>query len=545
MSKIPDKWWSSGVDPDQLSEEVIKTDKWDRADLARMEAEASELAAAGMALADFAPTGGPLMADTFHSLHKAAPRLKDPKEIKPTYLINHAVMGEAQELTEHRSARSYTRGDDVTAALLAASLEPDLETLLDREQLLQREAEKLNETMSALAAARDEKVDIDEMFERWTGQGQPGAEGEEGGESAEGEGQGSGGPSEDELQKMEARAKELQGEIDKLSEEAEAQGAAVTEQLQRDTPSIRAHLAQSFDRAVENTRQIASMTRAWGLEPGVMQRLPADERIELAKKLNTPRMRRIAELFGPMRNLAMAEQMRKVPEAMDEVVSVTLGQDLERMLPTELLKLGSDRDDEFYKDYAEGRIAQYEMAGKDKVAKGAIILCEDGSGSMSGEPERWAKAVMGCLLNIARKQKRAFHLIHFGSPGQTHTVSFEKPSDYTVDKILEAFEIFFASGTCFTTPINVAVDKIRHEYEATGHTDSDIVFVSDGLCGVSEQFKAWFREEQDRMGFTLWGIIIGMPKESEPLYSLADGKVCDVKDLTANGSEIRSIFSGV
>ncbi len=540
--KIPDKFWSSGVDPDKLSENVVRTNKWDRRDFKRMEAEAAELAAAGKALADFAPTGAPLMADTFHSLHKAAPHLEDPMEVKPSHLINLAVMSEAQELTEHRSARSYCRNDDVSSALLAASLEPDLETLLDREQILQREAEKLQETMVNLAAANQEKIDIDEMFERWTGEGSNGEDGEgEGSGATAGEGT----PSQEELEAMEARAAELQGQIDDLSDEAESQGAAVSEQLRRDIPSIRAHLAQSFERAVENTRQISAMTRAWGLEPGTMRRLPAEERIALAKRLNTPRMRRIAELFGPMRNLAMAEQMRKTPEAMDEVVSITLGRELERMLPSELMKLGTEREDEFFKDFAEGRLPVYELEGKDKVAKGAIIYCEDGSGSMSGEPEHWAKAVMGCLLNIARKQKRAFHLIHFGSPGQTYVVSFAKPSDYTVDKILDAFEISFGGGTCFSTPINVAVDKIRHEYEATGFTDSDIVFASDGLCSVSEQFKAWFKEEQDRMGFTLWGIIIGMPKESEPLYSLAEGKVCDVRDLTANGSEVRSIFGGV
>lgn len=524
---FPDGWFSSGVDPDKLSPHTVHSDRWDRATHARMLAEVAALAAATDTLAEAAPTGRPLMADLVHSLHKAGPEIKDSTAIRPDHMINRAVMLEAFDLSEWNSVRSYTRGDDVATAMAAASLEPDIETLLDRQQLLADQAQQLQETMAQLAAAQAEKVDLDELVERWTSPDADPAEAAEQMEEVAGQGEG------------------LDAQIEQLSEDAEAQGAALVEQLEREAPSTQATLARAMGRASEAARDAANMSRAWGIEPGVMQRMPADQRLALARRLNSPRLKRIAELFGPMRNLAFTEQMRKTEHAVDEVVGVTIGSDLERVIPTELVKLGDPlRSAEFFRDFAEHRLPMWQLEGQEKVGKGAVILLEDGSGSMTGEPELWAKAVMLCLLHIARQQKRAFRLIHFGSPGQIYEISFEKPSDFTIERILDAAEIHFSGGTDFMTPINRAIEHLHREYAEKAFVTADCVMVTDGICGVTEQWKAWFEEEKQRLKFAFWGILIGMPRDTEPVYTLADHKTCGVRDLVS-GEDTRQLFRGI
>lgn len=873
MRRPPKGHWSSGVDLSKLSEHTVHADRWDVRDFKRMSAEAAELAAAGNKLADFAPTGGPLMADAFHLLHKAVPRLRDIEDVRPDHLVNHAVMSEAAELPESRSFRAYTRNDDVAAALGAAALEPELETLLDRQQLLQDTANQLMEKMAELAAARQEKVDLDDLVAKWSEE-HPDEEvpGEIDGQEVAGQGEG------------------LDAQIEALTEETDELGEQLEEGIQAEGPSIRAFLTQAMGKAAQAAAQIAAMSRSWGLSPGQMQRLPADERMKLAKRMNTPRMRQLADRIGAIRNLALTEQLRKTDLAADEIVNITMGNDLERVVPTELAKLGDPvRKLEFLRDFAESKLLQYELAGTERLAKGAIILCadeeteiltmsgwksytdlevgemvltldhesgmsewspllrvnvfpaerrtmlslegqrhsslttmdhrwpvtgyryehkrrintrewrssatlkntdrfvvaapcvslptepkyqdalveviawvwtegtilrpgstvnicqshkvhatnctairralttlygpahggdmrklrggqrpawieesgapgitifrlnrvasapvlehldsqkvvapsfiasltasqlqlfvdrsldgdgqrragvdilgqrvearnksfemacvllgsavktvayaekrperkpgthqfftsalrsvsnihitpkngtfkhglvdhdgvvwcpttangtwlarrhgtiyytgncEDGSSSMGGDRELWAKAVMGALLDIARRQKRIFRLIHFGSPGLIVEINFEKPSDYTVDRVLDAFELFMNSGTDFATPLNKAVEYLKIEHRDTGRVSADIVFVTDGECSVTDQFQSWFQEEKDRLGFTLWGVNIGGPKTSEPLYSLADGKVCGVSDLLS-GEEIRSVFRGI
>lgn len=524
---FPDGWFSSGVDPEKLSPNVVGADRWDRAIHERMLAEAAALAAATDTLAEVAPTGRPLMADLFNSLHKAAPEIVEPTAVRPDHMINRSVMQEAFDLSEWQSVRNYTRGDDVAAAMAAASLEPDIETLLDRQQLLAKQAEQLQETMAQLAAAQAEKVDLDEMVERWMSPDADPAVSAEQMEAIAGQGEG------------------LDAQIDQLSEDAEAQGAALVEQLEREAPSTQATLARAMGRASQAARDAANMSRAWGLEPGTLQRMPADQRLALAKRLNSPRLRRIAELFGPMRNLAMTEQMRKTEHAVDEVVGVTIGSDLERVIPTELVKLGDPlRSQEFFRDFAEHRLPMWQLEGQEKVGKGAIILAEDGSGSMRGEPELWAKAVMLCLMHIARQQKRVFRLIHFGSPGQIKVISFEKPSDYTIERILDAAELFFGGGTDLVTPLNQAVEWLRLEHAEKAFVTADIVLVTDGIVGVPEQWRSWFEEEKARLKFALWGILIGMPRDSEPVYTLADHRTCDVRSLMT-GEEVRDVFRAV
>jgi uncharacterized protein with von Willebrand factor type A (vWA) domain len=184
------------------------------------------------------------------------------------------------------------------------------------------------------------------------------------------------------------------------------------------------------------------------------------------------------------------------------------------------------------------------MRGTERKAQGGIILCEDGSGSMHGERELWAKAVMLCLLHLARMQKRPFHLIHFGSPGQFKRISFFDEADFNIDRVLEAAELFFGGGTDFQTPLSKALELLQDEHRSKGAVEGDVVFVTDGMCGIPEQFLEDFKKEQERLDFVVWGVNIAGSRGDEPLATICDGRVATVKDLLS-GQDIRQVFAGV
>jgi uncharacterized protein with von Willebrand factor type A (vWA) domain len=244
-----------------------------------------------------------------------------------------------------------------------------------------------------------------------------------------------------------------------------------------------------------------------GLEPGEMQKMPAKERMELAKRLNNERFRRIADLFGPMRNLMLSEQQRKTVHTKEELFDVEIGGDIGRLLPTEILNLraGPTRFD-FLRRLSENKVLQYAMQGMERLARGGIIMSEDGSGSMGGDREMWAKAVMLCLLHLARIQKRSFHLIHFGSPGQFKLISFEKPEDFTLDRVLDAAELFFGGGTDFETPMKVCLDLLHKEFAATGWCAA--ITCSSPTMSAGSATSSWrsISSEAEKMQFTTWGI---------------------------------------
>ena len=96
----------------------------------------------------------------------------------------------------------------------------------------------------------------------------------------------------------------------------------------------------------------------------------------------------------------------------EELLEVEQGDALHRLLPHELLSLHHPvlRKD-FYRRFLDQELIQYSLRGVEDKGKGPMIVCLDGSSSMSGDKEIWSKAVTLTLLEIARKQRRLFRSI--------------------------------------------------------------------------------------------------------------------------------------
>jgi uncharacterized protein with von Willebrand factor type A (vWA) domain len=276
------------------------------------------------------------------------------------------------------------------------------------------------------------------------------------------------------------------------------------------------------------------------------------------------KFKRLAQLIGPMQRLALSEQARRTTYAREEVYDVELGNDVLHLLAQEYALLDDEIAElDFLRRYQERQLMQYKLRGVEKVARGDIFFCEDGSGSMGGDREVWAKAVGLALQQIAYKQQRSFTGVHFGSPNEYVTFEFDKqtggawvegmggsygnkqeyPREWyeRIEAVMFFAELFFNSGTDFVTPLTVCLEKLQAQYAEFGAVKGDIVFVTDGMCGVDDSWMKEFKAEQARLGFRVWGIIIdGMP-ESQPLNEICDGHVWSIGDLL-HGSDVSEIF---
>ena len=386
------------------------------------------------------------------------------------------------------------------------------------------------------------------------GPGQPGQPGE--GQPGEGQGEGQpGGGRPDELTEEQRKQlddyarqqRELAEKIEQARKEAEAANEQFEDSMDRVRATVRTSLADAFERASEQAQTVSDTTLAWGLAPGTLTKMDAKERMELARKLNSDRFKRIADLFGPMRNMMLSEQKRRTVHTTEEIYDVEMGKDLGRLVPSELLALDDELTElDFLRRYQENALLQYAMQGEDKLARGGIIMAEDGSGSMRGERELWAKAVMLCLLHLCRQQKRSFRLIHFGSTNQIKVIEFTEPSHFSLDRIMEAAEVFWGGGTEFSGPMKQALSFLQHDHATKGETRADVVFVTDDECYVDKEFMTEYLDEMHRMDATTWGISVagGMNRREGALDSMTEGKVATVKDL-ASGEDVRRIFRGV
>jgi uncharacterized protein with von Willebrand factor type A (vWA) domain len=238
-----------------------------------------------------------------------------------------------------------------------------------------------------------------------------------------------------------------------------------------------------------------------------------------------------------MRSLAIALRRKSLERPSAEVHEVQLAGELDRLLPPELLALRHPllrRD--FLRRLHEGRLLAYRLRGVDERGRGPMVVCLDGSSSMAGEKELWAKAVALTLLEIARRQRRLFRVIGFSSrdvplfvldlnPREHHRVQEERAFDLA--------EHFPGGGTDFEMPLDAAVRTLSEARYRRG----DVVLITDGECRVSPEWLEGFRAEKQRLDFTLFSVLIDVgASTTETLRALSD-RVTSVSRLTDDAAK--------
>jgi uncharacterized protein with von Willebrand factor type A (vWA) domain len=323
----------------------------------------------------------------------------------------------------------------------------------------------------------------------------------------------------EELQKAQRQAQEAQ-KMEQAAERAERAGnqdaaQEAREKMQQCSDRAKELLqgaAQDMRRAVrvamqagqKKAEEVQEALGGWGMEPGELSTMPLGERLQLAQKVTTWKLRKIADLIGRFRNLARSRQKQKVKRSRDEIHSITLGSDLGHVLPQELGLLRHPiLKKDFLRRFVEGGLMQYELETNEPKGRGPIIALIDVSGSMGDERLEWAIATALALVDTAARQHRKAAVIFFNAV-IVKEVHFE-PNERNMEKFLEVATMGTSGGTSYEPAIMRALELIQQ----VGYKEGDIMLLTDGECGVTEQRKALFLAEQKRLGFRVWGILTG------------------------------------
>jgi uncharacterized protein with von Willebrand factor type A (vWA) domain len=320
---------------------------------------------------------------------------------------------------------------------------------------------------------------------------------------------------------VKARLEEAQRALQEAQGEAEALAAGLDPRLTRE--AIREGV-RAAERELDEEQSAVSVF-TYGDQAGIANSR-ADYKVkrQIADRVRTnPKLKQIADRAGRLKRIAAEKQRQKSNYARSEIQGVAVGDDIERMLPSEMLAL-ADPDTEILlmSKVAEKTMGQYHLAGVETKGRGPIIMCQDESGSMSGSEDTWAKAVSLALLEIATMQKRLWSLIHFDScvhrldiyrpaldEGETRNRSAFTPMPWTqpsASHIADAMVHFSGGGTSFEEPIRKAVELIAERGEMK---KADIIIVTDGCGSVGPEFARWFKREQKRLEFTLYAVVVG------------------------------------
>lgn len=175
-------------------------------------------------------------------------------------------------------------------------------------------------------------------------------------------------------------------------------------------------------------------------------------------------------------------------EVADDIVGIHNSDELERLLPAEMLYLAyPELEVIFYKHLADKRLATYQLQGKaltvDKIItkrqqkakadqpKGPFIIAVDASGSMMGLPETAAKAFAYALMQIALAENRECYVIIFSA----NQITYELTSADGLSEILSFLSYTFNGGTDLTPVLEKAVELMNTEK----YINADLVVLSD------------------------------------------------------------------
>ncbi|MEU5162495.1 VWA domain-containing protein [Streptomyces sp. NPDC020875] len=455
-----------------------------------------------------------LLADVFLAAYKHAPRLRSPAEMSPSRLVNHHIVGALMESPEFTGVRRETAGDPYAAAVAVLAQATELRRILENthdahERALRAETARWN---PGDAAPRPPAAEADGP-DAAPDSPDPGTDARTSTADAE----------------RAARSEARQAARDAARALAEA------------APGIRAAARNATANAARAVAEEAALMRAWGVGPGELERMPYDRRARLAERLRTGGLARWAELIGRFREMAAGERARKVENATGELVGVTLGDDLSRIIPSELANLGlPELRAVFAARYAAGELMLYDSRGERPTGRGAVIACIDTSHSMyvtgpGGVPrEAWAKACALALLDQARHAKRDFVGILFAAADKLRVFRFPAGEPVDIDRVIDFAETFLGGGTSYQRPLTEARDILAAEFADTARARGDIVMLTDDECEVTEEWTRDWNEARTRLGFRVFGLAVDAPRAARTdsvLEALCDN-LRSIEDLT-------------
>ena len=260
-------------------------------------------------------------------------------------------------------------------------------------------------------------------------------------------------------------------------------------------------MENAVQHASEEVNELYYTLLSWSEDTGTVGNIPFDSKL-LERIKQDSQLQNISKLLGKYKEMLIDKRKNSFSYGEGEKYDLTTGNDINSCLSSDIALLSSSETRPlFMHKYMNKGLTQYRKREAVTKAKGDIIACVDGSGSMS-DRIAWAMSVALALQEIAAKDKRKFALIQFGNKEQIHIDEFI-PGAYTQNDTMEAAVHFFGGGTNFEQPLQEAMQLME-----SGYHDAEIAFITDGNCEISEEFAEKFAAFKDTHKLTITGILI-------------------------------------
>ncbi len=236
------------------------------------------------------------------------------------------------------------------------------------------------------------------------------------------------------------------------------------------------------------------------------------------------------QTLAPSREQGEGHRSNKTPRKALEMDGIERGDNINRMLPSEMAllchpilktlwhakraerllllyqhqgKRGRGKKDEGARE-KKGSLNEQGYKGKYSLGRGPIIICLDTSGSMHGEPEHIAKAAVLEALKIAHREQRPCHLFSFSGPKQTMLHQLDLRQGGLIE-LLKFLRHSFHGGTDITHALQLALRKQKEG----SWKKADILLVSDGRFPLNNELIKTINGCRKDHKLRVFGILTG------------------------------------
>ena len=428
-----------------------------------------------------------LLEDFYYSVYKYLPKLQDEQKVQYEYLGNREFINICHKLPEFQKLRTFTKLDPSKSAFATIFLGNKIL------QEMSKEFKKLNEQIKETQQYNQQLQKINRQLQGLS----------QAIKKSKSQGQ---------KQKLKNIQNNLKTQGQQLKNKIRQSINKMKQMQQNQQKKIQKVLQKNMNKAIDQQQQLNQLL-SWGSAPGQLQKINISQKFDLLLKIiNNSKLQKIAKLLGKLKFLAASKYRDSTKMSKSEIHNIEQGNNISRIIPSELLRLTNPKLKLlFYKDFIEKQLLQYSLKGKEKIGRGNIICCIDVSGSMQGDPEVWAKATALALLEIAYRQKRDLIIMIFDTKIELE-IRITKDDPEKLEKFIKIAETATWGGTSFRPPLERSiVELVKQE----GKKKSDIVFITDGICHISEEFYKKFNEFKKEQKVKVISVLIQQSDDSE------------------------------
>lgn len=502
--------------------------------------------------------------DLYQTLWTPEPGVKE--EVSPDRRYWQELLKQTMASSAYHELHAKTQLKELMSVMGTVSMgesvlmrvpDEDKEKLQELNQA-QQEANQLEQQAQQAQAQTQAAQMLAQAVMQGSGEGQEGQSGQAQPQASNGQPQGqpsgsSGGMTQDaakevanqlveQAKQAQANADALQQQADSANSKAEeisqslmgAEGSQEAFEKQRELARIGIAAA---NQAKDEMQDILDTVQAWGLEAGELTHESFEEVQHILDRVKrNPALKQFYKMLGNLRRIAARKAKSKARGENVFVAKLETGDDIKRATRRELVALTHPAlQVQARMRWARGELQLRGQKSRQKLGHGAVVVCEDASGSMNGAKQQWTKALILAMVTFAKLQKRTFGWVLFDS--YVHQAKSFLKGVLSAREMLEIAESRAGGGTDFERPLRKAIEMIKQE----GLKKADIVLITDGMCAVSDAFLQELLAVKKAPEVNIYTVLVNVGETTDRTVQEFSDKVIKISDLTAEEADRKVI----